>query len=44
MGLKAAVHSESNAKKILEISTKVALAKIDYDKPGIVKKSFQECW
>ena len=38
MGFKAAVHSESKAKKILEISTNVALAETDYDKPGIVKK------
>ena len=38
MGFKAAVHSDSKAKKILEISTKVPLAEIDYDKRGIVKK------
>jgi uncharacterized protein YbjT (DUF2867 family) len=41
MGFKAAVQSESNAKKILEISTKVELAEIDYDKPEIVEKAFK---
>lgn len=41
MGFRAAVHSESNAKKILEISTKVELAEIDYDKPEIVEKAFK---
>lgn len=41
MGFRAAVHSESNAKKILEISTKVERAEIDYDKPEIVEKAFK---
>ena len=41
MGFRAGVHSESNAKKILEISTKVELAEIDYDKPEIVEKAFK---